>query len=304
MLCFSKTIRGYRFGNLIGRGSYGEVFEIQNHESKFALKRIKLINQDDRIKIYREIKILKYLSDSKYSAKLFDGWIENDTVFLVMQLYDMDLSQVKSSMITELHLKYIAHQLFTALSEIHKSGIIHRDIKPQNVLINAATSSLALCDYNMSTIFENEDTSKSKSLEVASKWYQAPELLCENSNYGCAIDIWAAGCVLAELVLQAPIWNNDTKKDRFGKILRTLGDYSPEPMLFPFSGMNTEFKDFLIYIFCVDSLKRPTADEVLAHAFLSNLNIEQSQKKNERLYFEDSSDLNKIQEELDTIKKE
>jgi serine/threonine protein kinase len=298
MFCLTKVTHGYKYGRYIGKGSYGNVTEVTKNDKKYALKQIKLMNYDDIKKVHREIQILKFLSNYKFSVKIYDGWIENgDTVNLIIELYDTDLSKLSRNVVTETHLKYIAFQLFLALHELHSAGIIHRDIKPSNVLINGSDCGLALCDYNLSTVFDTEDHSKSKSLEVASKWYQAPELLRGNEKYGCGIDIWAAGCVLAEIFLDKPVWSNDTKQDMLDKILFSLGHKIDSE---PFCDFTSEFTDFLKYIFCVDYLKRPTAKEILSHPFISSMGLKPTFRVDTKiLCFEDSTDIKKIQDLLE-----
>lgn len=116
-----------------------------------------------------------------------------------------------------IYLKSYAQQLLKGLDHIHNLGIIHRDIKPENILINR--KNICIADFGSSKIFNNAGS----TTYISTRYYRAPECLLENAFYDMSIDIWAMGCVFAEILLNKPIFMGENNTDQLYKIFSILG---------------------------------------------------------------------------------
>lgn len=116
--------------------------------------------------------------------------------------------------------KIYAYQMFRALSYIHSCGVCHRDIKPQNLLIDPETHVLKICDFGSAKKLEKDTVSTSY---ITSRFYRAPELIFGATDYTFSIDMWSAGCVLAELLVGQPIFPGESGVDQLVEIIKVLG---------------------------------------------------------------------------------
>ncbi|KAK3016992.1 hypothetical protein RJ639_006558 [Escallonia herrerae] len=132
----------------------------------------------------------------------------------------------------------IAEQIFRALSYIHRSiGVCHRDIKPQNLLVNPHTHQVKLCDFGSAKVLVKGEPNISY---ICSRYYRAPELIFGATEYTTAIDIWSAGCVLAELLLGQPLFPGESGVDQLVEIIKVLGTPTREEI----KCMNPNYTEF------------------------------------------------------------
>jgi len=124
-----------------------------------------------------------------------------------------------------LQIKLYMYQLLRSLAYIHSVGICHRDIKPQNLLLNPATGVLKLCDFGSAKILVGGEPNVSY---ICSRYYRAPELIFGATNYTTNIDIWSTGCVMAELMLGQPLFPGESGIDQLVEIIKVLGTPSRE----------------------------------------------------------------------------
>uniref|UniRef100_A0A182K4M7 Protein kinase domain-containing protein n=1 Tax=Anopheles christyi TaxID=43041 RepID=A0A182K4M7_9DIPT len=129
------------------------------------------------------------------------------------------------------------YQLFRSLAYIHSLGICHRDIKPQNLLLNPETAVLKLCDFGSAKQLLDGEPNVSY---ICSRYYRAPELIFGAINYTTKIDVWSAGCVLAELLLGQPIFPGDSGVDQLVEIIKVLGTPTREQI----KEMNPNYTEF------------------------------------------------------------
>jgi serine/threonine protein kinase len=290
--CFNPSVRGYTIHEKIGDGSYGEVYRISRGPKIFALKRIDLMETyDDIIRTLREVRVLKYLSSCPQSVMLIDGWMDKKgtRTNLVLEYFDYDLRKVvkEGFEFSETHLRYIARQIFVGLAFLHSSGIIHRDVKTANILINSKDCRTVLCDYNLAACTESSDVYSPRTQNVVTRWYRSPELL-QGRPYSSKIDVWAAGCVLFELATSKVLWCGHTDEDQLRRICSTLKpsyedreEMGLDTFLFSETGdsrvtfdrfserFSDEFNDFMKTILAFSPCRRSSAVDALNHSWLS-----------------------------------
>lgn len=105
--------------------------------------------------------------------------------------------------LTDEHIQYFIYQILRGILYIHSANVIHRDLKPNNILLNK-NCDLKICDFGLARGFENEDEFKTEY--VVTRWYRAPEVILNASAYTKALDIWSIGCIFAELLGRTPLF--------------------------------------------------------------------------------------------------
>ncbi|EGD80426.1 CMGC/MAPK protein kinase [Salpingoeca rosetta] len=159
-------------------------------------------------------------------------------VSLVMERMEHSLASVLSQFyergeaVPSAHVQYWAHQLFTALDYLHASHIVHRDLKPHNILVNSSTTcTLKICDFGLACVADSESAPLFRE-DAGTRWYQAPEgLLIPNCRMP-SLDLWAAGCILAEILECRPLFPGRHQLDQLRLVVRGVGlPSSPLPWL-------------------------------------------------------------------------
>jgi len=207
-----------------------------------------------------------------------------DTVYKVTKHYVKMRESVPMILV-----KLYSYQLFRSLGYLHAKGICHRDIKPQNLLIDSSTQILKLCDFGSAKYLNSSEGSVAY---ICSRYYRAPELIFGMTEYTYAIDIWSAGCVLAELLLGQPLFQGESGEDQLVEIIKLLGTPSREEVRamnphfsmyrFPFIKVSPWSKvmrartppdalDLLHKVLRYNPAERPTAFEALLHPFFDEL---------------------------------
>lgn len=194
---------------------------------------------------------MKMVVDHPNVCKLYDYFTEqaSDGVYLnlVLEYVPKNLYQMstyfkeKRRSIPILFIKLYVYQILRSLAYIHSIGICHRDIKPQNLLVDPDTHELKLCDFGSAKILVHGEPNVSY---ICSRYYRAPELIFGAREYSTAIDIWSAGCVMGELILGRPLFAGETGSDQLVEIIRILGTPTKDDIKL----MNPECKEFPISI--------------------------------------------------------
>ena len=228
-----------------GNGSFGVVLRATCLETGETVA-IKKVLQDKRFK-NRELQIMKVV-DHPNVVKLkqcFYSTTDKDETFLHLVLeYVPDTAHrvIKTAAkagrrVPLLHVKLYAYQMLRALGHIHKYGICHRDVKPQNLLVDADAGALKLCDFGSAKALARGEPNISY---ICSRYYRAPELIFGATEYTTAVDVWAAGCVLAELLLGSPLFPGQSGVDQLVEIIKVLGTPSRDEI----RAMNPNYTEF------------------------------------------------------------
>lgn len=214
----------------IGEGTYGVVYKARDRENgeTIALKKIRLEQEDEGVPstAIREISILKELTHANVVG--FKDVVHQDSrLYLVFEYLDQDLKRYMDSVssISPLLVKSFLFQLINGIAYCHSHRILHRDLKPQNLLIDRR-GALKLADFGLARAFGIPV--RHYTHEVVTLWYRAPEILLGARKYSTPVDIWSIGCIFAEMVSRAPLFPGDSEIDQLHKIFMALGTPSEE----------------------------------------------------------------------------
>jgi len=155
-----------------------------------------------------------------------------ETLSRVIRQYNKSKTQMSMIIV-----KLYAYQMLRSLHYIHALGICHRDIKPQNVLVDPANHSLKLCDFGSAKKLIKGEPNVAY---ICSRYYRAPELIFGATDYNYAIDVWSTGCVIAETVLTTPLFPGESAVDQLVEVIKILGTPTKNQIL----AMNPEYNDF------------------------------------------------------------
>ncbi|KAF8416512.1 kinase-like domain-containing protein [Tirmania nivea] len=214
---------------IVGNGSFGVVFQtkLSPGGEDAAIKRVL---QDKRFK-NRELQIMRIVRHPnivELKAYYYSNGERKDEVYLNLVLEFVPetvyrasryFNKMKTTM-PILEVKLYIYQLFRSLAYIHSQGICHRDIKPQNLLLDPSTGILKLCDFGSAKILVENEPNVSY---ICSRYYRAPELIFGATNYTPKIDVWSTGCVMAELMLGQPLFPGESGIDQLVEIIKVLG---------------------------------------------------------------------------------
>eukprot|EP00250_Pteridium_aquilinum_P007062 c16857_g1_i1 orf=2-847(+) len=225
----AKQTISYMAERVVGTGSFGVVFQGKCLETG-EIVAIKKVLQDKRYK-NRELQIMRLLDHPNIVSlkHCFYSSTEKDEVFLnlVLEYVPETVYRIAkhynrmSQRMPLLFVKLYTYQICRALAYIHGAvGVCHRDIKPQNLLVNPQTHQLKLCDFGSAKILVKGETNIAY---ICSRYYRAPELIFGAVEYTTAIDIWSMGCVMAELMLGQPIFPGESGVDQLVEIIKVLG---------------------------------------------------------------------------------
>ncbi|KAI8323641.1 CMGC/GSK protein kinase [Martensiomyces pterosporus] len=218
---------------VVGNGSFGVVFQAELVPSGEQVA-IKKVLQDKRFK-NRELAVMRSVFHRNVVGLryFFYSQGDKDDIYLNLVLeyvpetiYRVTRQYAKlKQFVPMLYVKLFMYQLFRSLNYIHSLGICHRDIKPQNLLVSSATGVLKLCDFGSAkTLIAGEPNVS----YICSRYYRAPELIFGATNYTGRIDIWSAGCVMAELMLGQPLFPGESGIDQLVEIIKVLGTPTKE----------------------------------------------------------------------------
>ncbi|CAN6171839.1 unnamed protein product [Urochloa humidicola] len=212
----------YEVVRKVGRGKYSEVFEginVNNNE-KCIIKILKPVKKN---KIKREIKILHNLCGGPNIVKLLD--IVRDqhskTPSLIFEYVNNTDFKVLYPTLTDYDIRYYIYELLKALDYCHSQGIMHRDVKPHNVMIDHELRKLRLIDWGLAEFYH---PGKEYNVRVASRYFKGPELLVDLQDYDYSLDMWSLGCMFAGMIFRKePFFYGHDNHDQLVKIAKVLG---------------------------------------------------------------------------------
>ncbi|KAK7882745.1 hypothetical protein WMY93_028919 [Mugilogobius chulae] len=284
----------------IGYGAFGVVWSVTDPRDgkRVALKKMPNVFQNlvSCKRVFRELKMLCFFKHENVLSALdilqpphIDYFEE---IYVVTELMQSDLHKiiVSPQPLSSDHAKVFLYQILRGLKYLHSAGILHRDIKPGNLLVNS-NCVLKICDFGLARV-EETDESRHMTQEVVTQYYRAPEILMGSRHYGNSIDIWSVGCIFAELLgrrilfqAQSPIQQLDLITDLLGTpsmeamrtacegarahILRGPHKQPSLPVLYTLSSQAThEAVHLLCRMLVFDPSKRISAKDALAHPYL------------------------------------
>lgn len=299
----------------IGNGSYGIVYKFQNklNNKPVAIKFMDYasLTTMNRKRIYREIKLLQMLKGNSTNniVGLQDVIISEENgdlkgIALVFDYHETNLHSIITSrqLLTGDHCSIFIYQILVAMEYMHSANIVHRDVKPSNILVNSDCQ-ITLCDLGLSRALYRLETDVAPTSShvrfpligqltkyVVTRWYRAPEIVLGQDNYGFSSDMWSVGCILAELILRKPLFPAENEKELFKLIFSTLGTPDEESCrwidrkvafdnLKPdtvysgnidtrFPQQDTNAIDLVKKLLCFDPQQRLTAKQALQHPFV------------------------------------
>ncbi|KHN32349.1 Mitogen-activated protein kinase like MMK1 [Glycine soja] len=216
--------------------------------------------------------------------------IFND-VYIAYELMDTDLHQIIRSNqgLSEEHCQYFLYQILRGLKYIHSANVLHRDLKPSNLLLNA-NCDLKICDFGLARVTSETDF---MTEYVVTRWYRAPELLLNSSDYTAAIDVWSVGCIFMELMDRKPLFPGRDHVHQLRLLMELIGTPSEADLGFlnenakryirqlplyrcqsfqeKFPHVHPEAIDLVEKMLTFDPRKRITVEDALAHPYLTSL---------------------------------
>ncbi|KAL2892182.1 Mitogen-activated protein kinase-like protein MMK2 [Bienertia sinuspersici] len=258
----------------VGRGAYAI-----NSETKeeVAIKKVSnaFHNRIDAKRTLREIKLLCHMNH--------DNEENFNDVYMVHELMDTDLYQIirSNQLLADDHCRYFIYQILRGLKYIHSANVLHRDLKPSYLLLNA-NCDLKIGDFGLARTTSETDF---MTVYVVARWYRAPELLLNCSEYTAAIDIWSVGCILGEIMTREPLFpgkdyligSPDESSIGFlqcenaRRYVRQLPQYPRQQFSAKFQNASPLAIDLLEKMLVFDPSKRITVTEALCHPYLAPL---------------------------------
>jgi len=322
------VLRRYDIHQKLGKGAYGIVWKAEDKKTKdvVALKKIfdAFQNSTDAQRTYREVIFLQQMQEHENIVLLHNVLkADNDRdIYLVFEYMETDLhATIRAHILEEIHKQYIMYQSFKALMYMHSAKLVHRDMKPANLLLNSECL-MKVADFGLARSLVDhpleDGTKENPSLTdyVATRWYRAPEILAGSQTYGTAVDLWSLGCIFGEMLGGKPVFDGKSTLNQFERIVEVLGmpndaqkaalqsqftdslleslctganppafksmDEQKEAWKVKFPTADPNAIDLMAKLMCFDPTERITAKEGLTHPYCVQFHDADSEIKAER----------------------
>eukprot|EP01102_Stenamoeba_stenopodia_P020965 TRINITY_DN8337_c0_g1_i1.p1 TRINITY_DN8337_c0_g1~~TRINITY_DN8337_c0_g1_i1.p1 ORF type:complete len:328 (-),score=57.30 TRINITY_DN8337_c0_g1_i1:103-1086(-) len=275
----------------LGEGAFGVVYggTVRDSSQQIAVKKIRMMEKNEGISFtaLREISVLQEIRHPNI-VKLIEAYAHKGSIYLVFEFMETDLAiLIKNVLLSPADIKSCMHMILTGVEFLHKHWILHRDLKPDNILIDSK-GVLKLADFGLARAYSSPD--RLMTSQVVTRWYRAPELLYGARLYGYGVDIWAVGCIFAELMLRRPYLPGDSDLNQLAKIFAALGtpteaqwpgmstlpdfiEFKPciaTPLSMLFTAATPDTLDLLAQMLKFDPNTRCTATEALNHTYFNS----------------------------------
>mmetsp|Transcript_9359 Transcript_9359/g.39737 ORF Transcript_9359/g.39737 Transcript_9359/m.39737 type:complete len:323 (-) Transcript_9359:219-1187(-) len=225
----------------IGQGTYGKVYKARERSTGrlVALKKTRLEMEEEGVPstALREVSLLQMLSESAFIVRLLKvEHVEEDgkaMLYLVFEYLDQDLKNYMdmtgrgpSNPLPKPVVQDFMYQLCLGCAHLHRHGVMHRDLKPQNLLVDKAKNVIKVADLGLGRAFSVPV--KSYTHEIVTLWYRAPEVLLGGSHYSTPVDMWSVGTIFAELARKQPLFPGDSELQQLLHIFKLLGTPSED----------------------------------------------------------------------------
>ncbi|GAA5897190.1 hypothetical protein JCM5296_002248 [Sporobolomyces johnsonii] len=300
----------YEITRKLGRGKYSEVFEgIDIVNSKLVV--IKVLKPIKKKKVKRELKVLMNLRGGENIIELLDVVRDPQAktpAIIFEHVQNLD-SKILYPKFTDGDVRYYIYELLKALDFCHSKGIIHRDVKPLNILIDHSERKLRLIDWGLAEFYH---AGTELNVRVASRYYKGPELLVDYPHYDYSLDLWSVGCTFGSMIFRKdPLFHGHDNYDQLVKIAKVLGTdelfnylekyrIELDPEYDEILGVHTrkpwskfvtsenqryisnEAIDLLDKLLQYDHVLRPTCQEAMQHPYFESVRLADAQRKAER----------------------
>mmetsp|Transcript_50027 Transcript_50027/g.82939 ORF Transcript_50027/g.82939 Transcript_50027/m.82939 type:complete len:368 (-) Transcript_50027:336-1439(-) len=297
------VLRKYEVVQKLGKGAYGIVWRAidKRMQETVALKKIfdAFQNATDAQRTFREIMFLQEMCGHEHIVTLLNVLkADNDRdIYLVFEFMETDLhAAIRANILQDIHKQYVIWQTLKALKFMHSADLLHRDMKPSNLLLNSDCL-MKVADFGLARSLRDltvEETAPVLTDYVATRWYRAPEILMGSTCYSYAVDMWSVGCILGEMLTGKATFPGNSTMNQLEKILELTGLPSEEEIeairspfaatmlqsmqIQPtdesawerrFSNASPEAIDLLKRLLAFHPGKRPTAEQALEHPYVA-----------------------------------
>jgi len=298
----AHILERYEILQKLGKGAYGIVWKVRDKQSEdmIALKKVfgAFQNATDAQRTFREIIFLQELADHENIIQLLDVIkADNDKdIYLTFECMETDLHAViRANILEDIHKQFIVYQTLKALKYMHTGNVIHRDMKPSNLLLNSECL-VKVADFGLarSVDFKDKEPGRHPVLTdyVATRWYRAPEILLGSTNYTKGVDMWSVGCILGELLGGKPMFPGTSTMNQLDRIIEVTGrpspadieaiqsefaatmldslpDVEPRSLQSMYPNASEDAIDLLRKLLMFNPDKRITAEQALEHPYLA-----------------------------------